>query len=159
MFKRILMLTMAVLLATVGVAGARPAGYNTGGTIIVDDSTVLGSQVVKVSGSGCQPGSTVTLQFIGPPNSTPVNVTANSDGTYSGNVQIPSGATAGAHTITATCGSQVLSTTVTVGTAGTGLARTGTGSTLPLGTIGIGLVAAGGFVVLLARRRRTSVSA
>jgi LPXTG-motif cell wall-anchored protein len=156
MFRRILMLTAAVLVATVGVAEARPGGYSTGGTITVDDSTVSPGQVVKVSGTGCAPGSTVTLQFVGPPAGTPVNTTAGSDGSFSGNVTIPTNATAGANSIRATCGSLVQNVTVTVSVGGTGLARTGTDSSLPLTTIGIGLVAAGGFVVLIARRRRVA---
>lgn len=58
------------------------------------------------------------------------------------------------------CPSQVASLEIVAPTAGAALARTGSpNSTLPLARLGVGLLAAGGIALTVARRRRASVAA
>jgi hypothetical protein len=59
------------------------------------------------------------------------------------------------------CPSQVADLSILAPIAAEPLARTGTNSTLPLTRLGFGLVAAGGLVILVTRRRKstTQVSA
>jgi LPXTG-motif cell wall-anchored protein len=150
-----------MILAALSVAGTAYA--QSYGTPVVQssDPTPEQGQTITVSGSGCPPNSDVELLLDGQPAG---STTSNSDGSYSGSVTIPPDESTGTHSVTANCGTEVLafeievqpmgSTAAAAGTSGSGLARTGSSSTVPLTTVALGLLAAGGLFVVIARRRR-----
>ncbi|MGI8710984.1 MAG: hypothetical protein ACR2LA_08340 [Acidimicrobiales bacterium] len=97
------------------------------------------------------------------------STTADGQGAFSVSITIPANASPGTHTITSTCGSVVLSSTITI--LGAGGTNTGNGSSsgggvsngtlartgLPTGRllqVGLGVAAAGGAVLALSRSRR-----
>lgn len=171
----------AVLLFLAGPASAQ---YQPTSGQVLSASVVSPGQTITVSGFGCAAGSSVTTRF----DTTVVrSTTAGSNGRFSVQVTIPTSASAGMHQINSTCGSLVLSSTVTVrvattggtstggtsggtatggttagsstgGTAGGALARTGTDSGLYL-RLGFALVAAGGVFLMVARTRRRGLAA
>jgi LPXTG-motif cell wall-anchored protein len=118
---------------------------------------------VSVAGDGYKGNSGVSIDF----HSTTTNLsdpTTNGSGSFSTSVVIPSNATPGQHTITATGTNpdgtpRELSAAITI-TGGSGnLPRTGSSSkTIPLTVGGIGLIVAGGAAVAFARRRRTTTA-
>ena len=156
MIRRVLAIAAMLLLVP---ATAAYAQYNPGqpGFIITPSTTTAGSQVSFV-GEGCPPGSTVTFTSNGATlGSGPVG----SDGKFSVPGTVPSSFGPGQYTVTATCGNVVMTNILTVvastsgvipGTSGS-LSRTGSDSML-LVRVGLGLLAAGGLVVLATRRRR-----
>lgn len=180
MIKRtmtILAVTTAAFLAllTGPAAGqAPPPTYQPNASQTLSATVVSPGEVITVSGMGCAASSTVSTRF----DSTPVASTvADSAGNFRESVTIPTNATAGTHTITSTCGSVVLSSTITVrsattgtsgGTTGTtgGTTGTSTGGTLPrtgansrpLVNMGLGLLAVGGLFLVVARKRRSAAT-
>lgn len=189
MIKRtmtILAVTTAAFLAllTGPAAGqAPPPTYQPNASQTLSATVVSPGEVITVSGMGCAGSSAVSTRF----DSTPVASTvADSAGNFRESVTIPTNATAGTHTITSTCGSVVLSSTITVrsaatggttgttggtttgGTTGTtgGTTGTSTGGTLPrtgansrpLVNMGLGLLAVGGLFLVVARKRRSAAT-
>jgi LPXTG-motif cell wall-anchored protein len=136
--------------------------------ITVSDTTVVPGQPIDISAGLFVPGSPASFTFF----SQPVNLgtaTADADGVATLSVTIPSDATPGTHTITAS-GTGIdgeplsVSTTVTVladGAAGAddgatgGLPRTGS-DPMPIARIAAALVAVGGGLLFITRRRRIS---
>jgi hypothetical protein len=117
-----------------------------------------GSDVV-VAGNGFSANCGVVVRF----DSTQVGTaTSNAAGHFSTSVTVPSGASAGAHTITASdsCSTFVLATqfTVTAVSGSGGLPFTGA-IFWPLLFGGSGLVIAGLALVVAGRRRRTGLTA
>jgi hypothetical protein len=162
MLRRILCLGLLAVAFTAAPASAQYGGVQ--GT--VDDNVV--------SGSGCEPGSTVdfTLLTIGGQQVADLgSTTAGSDGTFSATVN-PAGVPAGSYQLIISCGDsttsipvqvtssglspgQTTTPTTTGVTTGSGLARTGTDS----GTLVRGaavLIAAGGLLLVGTRRRRVT---
>ena len=152
----------ALSLMLASAASAQIPGY--GGspsvTFQVDDSTVVAGQSVVASGTGCGAGDTVTFSIDG---TTLGTTTASSTGTYSSTVTIPD-LPDGTYTLNATCGSDVLGLSITVGNGGGslgastgsgGLARTGSNLMAPVG-VGTIAVVLGGAAVYGSRRRRQS---
>lgn len=93
--------------------------------------------------------------------------TADASGVATLTATIPASTSKGRHTVTATGCSLVLSASFTVidehaivrpTSAGGALARTGDDSSVPLTQIGLAGVAAGGLLVLVARKRRDRVA-
>lgn len=145
------MIMSAVLFA----AGTANAQYNQP-SIGADDTTPNAGQTIHVTGSGCVAGEDVAFAFDGTPAGGAV---ADANGDFAGDVTVPSNATPGAHTITATCGTLVQSLEITVNpapVAAAAIPRTGSSSTIPLTSVALALLAVGGLFVLFARRRRVA---
>ena len=157
MLKKILVLAAGLLLLGTGVAGAQqypPAEESA----TVSDTTVEPGQPITIRVEGFQ--GTVTFTLF----SAPVvlgTATANSAGVATLTATIPENTTPGTHRIDATgtgLDGQPLtvSVNITVLGAGTGLPTTGSGSTTPLTQTAVAALAAGGLLVLLANRRRST---
>jgi LPXTG-motif cell wall-anchored protein len=171
-FARAATVSVAVLVALLGLSiGVAPAQTNySPPSLQVTPTAVLPGQQYTATGSGCQPPETVTL-VLNPGDTVLGATTSDQNGNYSFTSNFPSVAP-GVYTITATCGAVVTSTQETVlGTAAAvpvaaapppttalPLPRTGSSDTLPLTRIGLAVVAAGGLVVALARKRRSAVA-
>ena len=167
--KKALALTALLLLATVttvSVAGAQayPPGSN---QIIVDKATVGPGGSITTSAQTYQVGATVTFTLLSTPAVLGTAV-ANSAGVATLTATIPADTVAGAHHIQASgigasgvTLTQQAAITVSGSTTATtaALAKTGTSSTRPLTEAGIGAVAFGGLVLLVARRRRSAAVA
>ncbi len=159
MVKKILMLGAVLLFLTAGAAQAQtyPPGGN---TITSNDTNVTPGQAVTFTAQVFAPGSTVTFTLF----SAPVvlgTATANSSGVATLTASIPSGTAIGAHTVEATgtgTNGQPLTVvlSLTVSTSGTGLPITGSSNTTPMTQWAIGAIAAGGLLVLVAKRRHSS---
>lgn len=156
MLRRTAMALTTLLAVFALAATAQAQSYQTG-SIGGNDTTPDPGQTITVSGTGCGPGEQVNFFLDGQPAG---GTTADQNGNFSGPLTIPSNEAPGTHTITATCGAQVLSFEITVNPVSTGnLSRTGASSTLPLSGIALGLLTAGGLLLLFARRRRLLHSA
>ncbi len=151
-----------------GTASAQ-GEYTGGGTLALDKTTATVGESVGATATGFESGASVAFVF----NSDPVDigtVTADADGVASTTFTVPS-VELGTHTVTATGISATTGEVVTlssqieivaIGTDGTGtgtgtgsdgsLPRTGSNST-DLLRVGALLVAAGGAVVLITRKR------
>jgi|SoiMethySBSTD1v2_1073268.scaffolds.fasta_scaffold118758_2 LPXTG-motif cell wall-anchored protein len=175
MVKRIVIAIVTAVGLTAAAAVATPAGAQqyppAGNLCTVSDTTVSPGQSITLTCGTYLGGATVTFTFF----SAPVDLgsaTADGSGVVTAELTIPQAA-AGAHTITATgqsaSGPLTNSVSLTVsasgssgagagaGTSGTGgLPRTGDDSSVPLARAAIVLVAAGGALVFLARRRRAT---
>jgi LPXTG-motif cell wall-anchored protein len=127
-------------------------GYPVTGGIVVEPPSVAGEVVFR--GTGCAANEPLTVSFDGTPIGT---VTAGQTGDFSGQVNVPAGATSGAHVVTvqgATCVS-----TFTIDVAGR-LAFTGSSShTSTIVLVGVAAVIAGLVLLLATRRRRRQVQA
>jgi hypothetical protein len=157
--------------------------------LTVSESTVSPGESFTVSGDGAAPGATVTIKLaessssIGAGTSAvavspalarslaqvrPVaqgtvtlgSTTAESDGSFSVTVTIPSWLDAGTYTLTATSGGEVLGVAtirVVVAAAAGALPFTG-GNVAPGLGVGIALILAGGLLLVAIRRRRTATA-
>ena len=167
---KLMRIVAMVAISIGGVLWASPAfAYGPGATTISTNiSTVGAGGSLIVTGSGFQPGETVTLVL----HSTPVTLgttPADSQGAFSTSVIIPADTTPGNHTIvgtgntsgsTATTSIVVTSATTTGGTSnsgssGGGLAFTGAHIAAMAGVGAIAL-ALGGMLVFAGRRRRAA---
>jgi len=139
MFRKLLLLSLGWMLLLTPAAFA--GEYNTPsiGAEVIDANTV------RIFGTGCQPGETVSLEY-GPT----VETIADSNGDFSTNIDV-TGLT-GDLTVTATCGDLVQSIVVSLGTPGA-LPRTGDDSSLPLARFGAILVALGGAALYMSQKR------
>jgi hypothetical protein len=151
-----------------GVAGAQPYPPSGGCSLAVSSSAVAPASAVTVSTGNCAtayaPGALVTLTFASDPV-TLGTVTADANGHISAQVTIPSNATAGTHTISATGlgadgSTLVLSTSVTVTAPGAAASRplafTGSSGTFPAIWMALAALALGTTMVVGARRRVTA---
>jgi LPXTG-motif cell wall-anchored protein len=165
-------LVAATLLATIGlaflapsIAGAQttcdlPAAYQGSATFSASVTSATPGSTIVFTGSGWPANSTIAISVNGASVGT---ATTNGSGQFSFSYTVPSSAT-GTLTVTAGCGAFVLSQSVSVGSGGTVTPiSTGTTGQLPvtgsqsIGTaqVALALLAAGGLLVLLARRRTT----
>jgi len=170
MIRRLLIVGAVVLTA---LAFASPAGaqYDPGvqGITLTNGNGTSGASCdpggpLTVSASGFQPGTDVTFTF----SSDPVvlgTATAGDDTAASVQTTWPANASDGEHTVTASgtdgAGPFEVSASTVCGVSsasGGALPRTGSDSA-PLFQIAIALVAAGGILVLAARKRMASVDA
>lgn len=147
---------IGALMLTALVAGPAAAQYPdfaiTPGTVNVGGNATF-------QGSGCAPGSTVTITIDGKVVAT---VTADASGDYNGSSVADMAP--GTYTVTATCGDVVRTTPLTVrsvavtppppggGTGGTSLPRTGS-NTNTMALVGAGLLLLGGGAILATRKR------
>ena len=148
------LLAVAAVLLSASAASAQSSSYGAP-TPSSDNQTV--SQ-----------GSNITINFQNMPPSTDFSAvvqsitmtlpTQHSDA--NGNVSVTfntAGLAVGEHTLTLTGGGTTAVAHFTV-VAGSALPRTGSSSALPLTSIALALLAAGGLLVLVARRRRISTA-
>ena len=188
MIKRVLTVIIAVgaLLAVSTPAESQQYPPVNNG-IIISDSTVVAGQVIIIQAFTFAPGSSVTFNFFSQPV-TLGTASADASGVATLEAQIPTTATPGQHTITAsgtgsTGAPLELSTGITVlseegagagagaggGAAGVGAGAAGAGATgglprtgsdaLPLARIAGALVAVGGGLLFITRRRRAAAAA
>jgi hypothetical protein len=172
MKRKLVRIVAMVAISIGGVLWASPAfAYGPGATTISTNiSTVGAGGSLIVTGSGFQPGETITLVL----HSTPVTLgttPADSQGSFSTTVTIPADTTPGNHTIIATgntSGSTASTSIVVVsattsggtstsGSSGGGLAFTGAHIAAMAGVGAIAL-ALGGMLVFAGRRRRITSS-
>jgi hypothetical protein len=174
-----------VLLATPANAQQYPPTPSKG--LTVSESTVTPGESFTVSGDGAAPGATVTITLTrvsstlgaghrviaaGPAlaqlvaASRPLaqgtvtlgRTTAEDDGSFSVTVTIPSSTDPGVYTLSAISGGEVLSVaTLRVVAASGGLPFTGA-DVVPGLAVGVGLIVAGGLLLLAVRRRRRSTA-
>jgi LPXTG-motif cell wall-anchored protein len=168
MIRRLLIVGAVVLTALAFAAPANAQYDGVAGITLTNGNGTSGASCnpggpLTASAQGFAPGTEVTFTF----NSDPVvlgTATAGDDGVASVQTTWPSNAADGTHTVTAsgTDGDgpfEVSASTVCgVSTSGGALPRTGSDSA-PLLQIAIALVAAGGILVLAARKRMASVNA
>ncbi len=156
MIRRTLVLAGTSLLALVLMASAASAQYvDPGSGINVDDPSPSVGDTIVVSGS-CSPNAAVTITLTQGGQTVVVGqTTANGAGQFSAGVTVPSNFAAGPATLSA-CGASI-NITLAGGAVGT-LARTGSDSDLPMAKLAVVLVAAGGFLMLAARKRAARVT-
>ena len=154
MIKRVLTVIIAVgaLLAVSTPAQSQQYPPVNNG-IIISDSTVVAGQFIMTQAFTFAPGSTVTFNFFSQPV-TLGTATADASGVATLEAQIPTTATPGQHTITAsgtgsTCAPVELSTGITVlseegAGAGAGAGAGGGAAGVGAGAAGTGAGAAGG---------------
>jgi LPXTG-motif cell wall-anchored protein len=168
MLRRTLLITIGLLIATAAPAAGQYAGP---ASLAADDSTVVVSQLLSVTGTGFQANETVGISFTGEVRET---ATVGIDGEFTADFRIPAGTPGGEQEIVATSESASASTVVTVmvedaesdgddgdasGAGGSddddegALAFTGS-NTMTLVQVGAGLLAAGGLVLLITRKRQ-----
>jgi LPXTG-motif cell wall-anchored protein len=165
--RTMLVVAVVATLTALGAPRAEAQPYPPGGFFIAFSvTTVVPGQTITISGSMTPGATSITFVFA----STPTNlgsVTPAADGTFSADVTIPTDATAGSHTITATdsTGLEITGALTVVSSAGAGagagaggLPRTGDQTSIPLTRLAALLVAAGGAALFVARRRRASLA-
>ena len=134
---------------TIAGAVAYPPTVTTTGVLTAQGGTVGGN--ITLSGGGCGAFQTVFISFNGRPVTT---VTTNAAGFFSASFPVPAGTAPGAYTVSATNSVCVLGAVVAVDPASASrLAFTGSSSTIPTLWVGVGLLALGGALVFVARRR------
>lgn len=158
---------LGALMALVGVfalASTAGAQYNGPETV-----TVVQGEQVNVTGSGCQPGETVTFEITSGAYSADVgSTTADDDGSYTATVTVPLATPVGAATLSGTCGDVVsvlnldvraATTTAPPVNSGT-LPRTGSDNVQTMLGVGAGFLLLGGALAVGASRtRRATVTA
>jgi LPXTG-motif cell wall-anchored protein len=160
MLKKLLGVTALVVLATATLASTASAqDYPPGANSITLSSTSAAPGAdVTVTAKTFAAGATVTFTF----NSTPIALgtsVADANGVATKTFKVPAGVAAGTHHVEASglgTNGQILTQsaaiTVTGGTSAT-VPKTGANSTLPMAEMGVGALALGGLLVLVARRR------
>jgi hypothetical protein len=159
MIKKVL--GLAALLMLVLTPAALAQDYPTGGTgATASDTTPAPGQSITLRGTGFQTGSTETFDLFSAPVRLGTAV-ADSTGTATLTATIPASTPAGSHHVeisgTGSNGqprtvSVALTVTGTGGSSGT-VPVTGSNSSKPIAEIGVGALALGGLLVLVARRR------
>jgi 5'-nucleotidase len=170
MLKRLIALGGMAVLAMAAPAAAQqyPPAVN---RLTCSDTTPTPGQAISCEGRTFAAGGTVTVTL----NSEPVTLgsaTADAAGVMALQATIPTDTPLGAHTLVATGpapNGQTLTLSLAIrvvpaqaGGAGTGgghLPDTGSGSSIPLAKIGLGLLALGGVIYAVASRRRKAVAA
>jgi LPXTG-motif cell wall-anchored protein len=146
---------LALGLAVTGLllfASSASAQYEDPGSIIVDDPNPDVGDSITVTGSACgEPDVDVTVSITQNGQTIVIGTaTTGPDGSYTLSGAIPASFTNGTAVITDSCGGRL---TITIGSvAGTSLPRTGSESGA-LARVAVGLVAAGGLLLLATRKR------
>jgi LPXTG-motif cell wall-anchored protein len=154
---------LAVVLCAFSFAPAAHAQYQPGTPgIVLTPSTTTPFEPVTAIGFGCPKGSTVVITIDGERVG---QTTTKDDERGSFETKFPAPGTPGTYTVTATCGSTLVSSILTVIATPTTpttvittveLPITGSDSTMFLVRAGLLLIAVGGLTVLAVRRRRES---
>jgi len=153
--NRLLIVLFVLALADVATGPAAPAHAQQyqGCQATVSDVTVAPGQTITVTGSGADPGDTVTAAI----NSTIGSGDADANGNFSFPATVPADLSPGTYTLTVRCGDGATDIIIEVGLipVSTGpVPRTGSNSPLPFAKLGIALIAAGGLALAVSRRRR-----
>lgn len=158
MIKKVLALAAVLLVAMVGTAQAQ-AYPPEGNTITSSDTSVAPGGTMVLGIQICRPSSTATFQL---DSAALATATANSSGVASTSVTIPSSTSVGSHTIQGACtgaNGQPLTLVLGITITGAGAATTpvtGASNTVPMTQIALGAIAAGGLLVLVAKKRSSS---
>ena len=158
MVRRTLAILGMALAALLLFAPAASAQYEDPGSIVTDDPNPDVGDSITITGFACgEPGVDVTITITQNGQSVVVGqATTGPDGSYTTTIAIPATFTNGTAVITDSCGGQL---TLTIGgVSGVALPRTGSDSGT-LGRVAVALVAAGGLLVLAARKRASTVTA
>jgi len=158
MVRRTLAVLGMALAALLLFAPAASAQYEDPGSIVIDDPNPDVGDSITVTGSACgEAGVDVTVSITQNGQTVVIGTaTTGPDGTYTLTGAIPASFTNGTAVITDSCGGQL---TITIGgVSGVALPRTGSDSGT-LGRVAVALVAAGGLLVLAARKRAATVTA
>jgi LPXTG-motif cell wall-anchored protein len=156
MVRRSLTIIGLAFAALIVLAPAASAQYNEPGTITTDDPNPDVGDSIVVNGTECDPGPVTVTISQGGQSVVVGQFTAGADGTYTGSITVPNSFTAGSATISDSCGNN---TTITIGgVSGVTLPRTGSSSTGTLWRVAVALLAAGGVLVLSARKRSARVT-
>jgi LPXTG-motif cell wall-anchored protein len=158
MVRRTLAALGLVIAGLVLLAPAASAQYEDPGSIIVDNPNPDVGDSITVTGTACgEPGTDVTVSITQNGQTVVLGTTTTGpDGSYTITATIPGSFTNGTAVITDTCGGQLTLTIGGTGTvAATALPRTGSDTGM-LTRVAVALVAAGGVLVLTARKRATA---
>jgi LPXTG-motif cell wall-anchored protein len=164
MFRKVFVVAACALTALLAVAGpAWAAAYPPDAPSIgTSSSSVANGGTTTVSGSGWEPGATISLSIASTPQSLGT-AAVQSDGTFSKDVTLPC-VDSGTHTISASGTSSAgtadtASTTITV----TGSCNPGSGTlphtgsdAAPVLTLAAGLILLGAVLVIVLSRRRAA---
>jgi hypothetical protein len=148
MARRLVVLAVVGFVTTLALIGSASAQTGYGETVAVQ-----GGQTIRESGVGCPPGGDVTIAIDG---ATVATTVAASDGSWTVEVTVPTNLAPGSHTLTGSCGGQVVQVqTLTIaGAAGAPLARTGSSNTGVLVGLGLAAIVVGSSFVYGARAER-----
>jgi LPXTG-motif cell wall-anchored protein len=156
MVRRTLAALGMALVAVLVLAPAASAQYPDDGSIVIDDPNPDVGDSITITGIACgEPDMDVTVS-ISQGGQTVVlgTVTTGPDGSYTLDAVIPDSFVNGTAVISDTCGASL---TITIGSvSGVALPRTGSDSGT-LWRVAVALVAAGGVLVLTARKRSARV--
>jgi LPXTG-motif cell wall-anchored protein len=157
MIKKVLGLAALLMLVLTPSALAQDYPPGTPGAT-VSDTTPAPGQPITIIARGFLPASTVTFDLFSAPVRLGTAV-ADSNGTATLTATIPASTPPGVHHIEASgTGANGQPRTVSIAITVTGtqratVPRTGSNSSLPMAEIGVGALAVGGLLVLMARRR------
>jgi LPXTG-motif cell wall-anchored protein len=157
MVRRSLAALGLALAALVLFAPVASAQYVDDGSLVTDDPNPDVGDSITITGTGCgEPGVDVTVSISQGANTVVLGtVTTGPDGTYTFTATVPSSFSNGTAVISDTCGASL---TITIGAvSGTSLPRTGS-ETGTMWRVAVALVAAGGVLVLGARKRSNRVT-
>ena len=163
MFRR---MVIGALLLVALVAAPAAAQYD----FTVSPGDVVPGGSVTVSGSGCQPGETVTITLTQVAATKAVGdsvviatATTDANGAFTITFVVPEGTAVGSYTLTANCGGHQVGvgdlnvvapgTATTTPGSTTPIVRTGSDLT-PLGLVGAALITVGGIILIATRTRR-----
>ena len=153
---------VAGLFFAVSPAGAYPG--STPAAVSVSTTTPAPGASLAISGSGFEPGETISLVFHSTPTSLG-SVTADSSGAFSTSVTIPAGAS-GSHEIVGTGLTSGAVATIALDVGGSSSSSSGSGSSglsdtgvavIGIGAVGVVLLVGGGLLMLAGKRRKVSV--
>lgn len=168
MTRRLVLSFAAALVALLTMAGSASAQQYPPqeGTLAANRTQAAPGEPITISGTGC-PNTRVTVSF---DNQVVGTTQGNAAGNFSFTFNVPSNASPGRHTITATCvlgngQTRRMTTQITVVAAAAAarppragtLPRTGE-SPIPMALGGASLVALGAMAVIATRRRRSPVA-
>jgi LPXTG-motif cell wall-anchored protein len=159
MVRRTLAALGLAFAALLVLAPAASAQYQDPGSIVTDNPNPDVGDSMTLTGTACgEPNVDVTVSITQNGQTYVLGTTTTGpDGTYTITVTLPAGVTNGPAVITDSCGGQ-LSLTVGSTPGGTALPRTGS-NTGALTRVAVGLVAIGGVLVLVTRKRASGASA
>ena len=160
MVRRTLAVLGLALAALLLFAPAASAQYNDDGSIVVDDPNPDVGDTITITGTACgEPGVDVTVSISQGGQTVVIGqTTTGPDGSYTVTGAIPPTFVNGTAVISDSCGATLTITIGDVVVGATALPRTGSDSGM-LARVAVGLVAAGGIVLIAARKRASGVTA
>ena len=156
MVRRMLTVVGLALFALVLAAPAASAQYVDDGSLTTDNPDAGPGDTANLTGTACgEPGVEVTVTATQGGQSIVIGqAVTGPDGSYTVQVTIPNSFTDGPYTLSDSCGAVLNVGSVTTVTT---LPRTGSSSTGTMWRVAVALLAAGGLLVLTARKRSARV--